>query len=272
MNLITQFKKSLGFYCAANQFVELSKRYFESQASDQLTNSEAFHALADSYKITLTSYEPTDTARTISLSYIVNIHLCFESFLTELGDHAKKYGVNAVSKPEKGETPLSYAERTVLVSSSKEITSRIKLCDYYREVRNTAVHDPKNEGRRVNAAFNKLKKYSYKTDAKYAKLEAPNPFDSITFDDFVMFARTCNELANCFYNDLQYSYEKIIDSMEMARIVKLCCYNNQQRGMNALAKYIESEFKCDPSLGANIEELYDRVLVRSSNRLRHPPL
>lgn len=44
--------------------------------------------------------------------------------------------------------------------------------------------------------------YNFKTEAKFSKLVAPNKYEEISFDDFVMFSRSCVELAT-------YIFEKI---------------------------------------------------------------
>ena len=58
--------------------------------------------------------------------------------------------------------------------------------------------------------YKRLQKYNFKVEAKFAKLLAPNEYENISFDDFVMFARSCVELATYLFNSISYDYEKII--------------------------------------------------------------
>lgn len=74
---------------------------------------------------------------------------------------------------------------------------------------NTSVHDLCD----VNfhkQEYRKLKKYKFKTEAKFSKLTAPNKYDEISFDDFIMFSRSCVELATYIFENVSYDYRKII--------------------------------------------------------------
>ena len=264
MNLINQFTKTLGYYCSINQFVELSIRFFSAEVKEELENRGAFQRLAERHRITLTSYEPLSMMREISLSYIVHIHLCFEGFLQDISSHVRKYGYQEVSEKRQEESWLSYAERIILISPPKEITPLIELCEYYRLVRNTAVH---TNAEVKDKQYQKIKKYNYKQDAKFARLSAPNEYENISFDDFVMFARTCNDLANVLYSNLRYDYTKIVLGMENEQIQKLKKYtNSRERGKQALLKYIATNYKCDSIINQDVDLLYESVLARSSNR------
>lgn len=265
MNLINQFAHTLGYYCSVNQFVELSLRFLTSQATEQLKSRDSFTKLADSYQIALTSYEPSSVIQQISLSYIVHIHLCFENYLKDICSHARKYGFDDIIEKKKEESWLAYAIRIIITSPQKEITPLIELCEYYRLVRNTAVHDI-SDGIVKKGAFQRISKYDYKKEAKYARLEAPNEYENIVFDDFVMFARTCNEIANYLYDNLKYDYIKIVNAIDMKQIRKLSGYQNkQERGENALSRYIITNFKYDDTLNTDICDLYRLAVARSSN-------
>ena len=93
-NALNKFKDVLGKYCAINQFVELSKRCFVVEQQSEIQNRETFVALATEYKVTLTSYDANLMVREICRNYIVNVHLCFETFLKDVCDQMRKYGKN----------------------------------------------------------------------------------------------------------------------------------------------------------------------------------
>ena len=80
-NILNRFKDVLGQYCAINQFVELSKRCFIADYDSEIHTRNSFIELATQKEITLTSYDSEYMINAISRSYIVNVHLCFETFL-----------------------------------------------------------------------------------------------------------------------------------------------------------------------------------------------
>ena len=53
-NILNNFKKILGQYCAINQFIELSKRCFVLDHEEDMKNRENFIDLATYHSITLT--------------------------------------------------------------------------------------------------------------------------------------------------------------------------------------------------------------------------
>lgn len=91
-NILNNFKKILGQYCAINQFIELSKRCFVLDHEEGMKNRENFIDLATCHSITLTDYNAENMINAISISYIVNVNLCFETFLKDACAQVRKYG------------------------------------------------------------------------------------------------------------------------------------------------------------------------------------
>lgn len=138
----------------------------------------------------------------------------------------------------------------------------IKLCEYYRLIRNSAVHDfYKLETHQ--SEFNNLPKDEYKTDAKYQRLEAPNEYEKISFDDFVMYSRSCNELAKILYDKLEFDYKKIILAFPSTDIDRFTKYkNNSLRGKKALYLELKLRYKDSPRLRKEIDELFQIIMTR----------
>lgn len=103
-NAINKFKQILGEYCAINQFVELSKRVFAYDHESDLSNIESFISLSEKHKLAIATYDLSQMTLKISLSYIVNVHQCFETFLKEVYNLNRAYGLDAGE--EKNRTPL----------------------------------------------------------------------------------------------------------------------------------------------------------------------
>lgn len=257
-NIINQFKTTLGQYCAINQFVELSKRSFLSEHNDITSDREKFVEYATAHKVTLTEYDTEKMDRFISLSYITNVNLCFESFVKSLLAHMKRYGTVAVSKKKEEDSLLAHLlknlPREALVA--KEVQQLIDICEYYRLVRNKAVHSL-SEDNNYKVAFSKLKKYTFVTDSKFCKLSAPNLFEEINFDDFVMFARSANELATSLYSSFQYDYDKlVVDILSECKSTISKYQNKPQRVKDFLRSYIITYYKDSNALAEAINKQF----------------
>lgn len=248
-NILNQFKATLGQYCSINQFIELSKRGFLSEHGDVISDREKFIDYANRNQITLTEYNADKMDKFISLSYIVNIHLCFESFLHDLLIHMRKYGATVISEKNKEDSLLIYVVKNLIIDSSYKLQPLIDICEYYRLVRNKAVHSS-SEDNAHKIALSKLNKHSFVKDAKFCKLSAPNCFDYISFDDFVMFARSVNELAISLYCSFQYDYDMLISEVLLECKPIINKYQNKpERIKSFLYSHIITYFKgCDDLL------------------------
>ena len=116
-NILNRFKDVLGQYCAINQFVELSKRCFIADYDSEIHTRNSFIELATQKEITLTSYDSEYMINAISRSYIVNVHLCFETFLKE-----------SISKKNWGQyfTPLKVVRAIV---NMVDLSPGMEVCD-----------------------------------------------------------------------------------------------------------------------------------------------
>ncbi len=77
----------------------------------------------------------------ISRSYIVNVNLCFETFLKDMDAEIKCFGKKAHNAKDPKESWLECVVNNVVGKLPKEYQKLYELCNYYRLVRNTAVHD-----------------------------------------------------------------------------------------------------------------------------------
>ena len=260
-NILNNFKDILGEYCAINQFIELSKRCFVIDHTAELKSRDTFVTLAAKNAVTLTSYNSEEMVNTISRSYIVNIHLCFETFLKDVCKQVKEFGLYSYQDRLQTESWLKCAFKNIVhdkIPSDKQ--ALYELCEYYRLVRNTAVHDLCDIDSHEKE-YRKIQKNNYKTEAKFSKLSAPNDYDNISFDDFVMFSRSCVELATYLFDMLSYDYERIVKNMPSSLVCKFRRYS-KSRCEKALIAYINTCFKLDDSLYGQIPYLVNLIIAR----------
>ena len=134
------------------------------------------------------------------------------------------------------------------------------LCEYYRLIRNSAVHDLCEVDDHIKE-YKKLQKYDFKVEAKFSKLSAPNEYDNISFDDFVMFARSCVELATYLFNHISFDYEKIVMDATNPQKADWKKYTKERRE-KAILNYINTLFRVDDTLDAEIAYLADIVMAQ----------
>ena len=257
-NALNNFKDVLGRYCAINQFVELSKRCFVKEHQKEIQNRETFIELATEYAVTLTNYDAESMVSEICRSYIVNVHLCFETFLKDVYRQMKKYGKIEYSSRNQEESFLSCVVRNICGSKLEvDIKPLYELCEYYRLIRNTSVHDL-CEIDSHETEYRKIQKYDFKTDTKFSKLVAPNKYEQISFDDFVMFSRSCVELATYLFGKVSYDYKKIVLDIPDKQVKKWRRYT-KKRQEQALYSYIKTLYKVDEDFAEQIPDLLSMI-------------
>lgn len=264
-NILNNFKIVFGQYCATNQFVELSMRCTLTEHENDLENRPEFIKLASKYSLTLTSHNVKQLVNSVSRSYIINVHACFEVFLSDLLDHIKQFGREALENKEAGDSLLKYICSYVYPKGiPTELKPSFDVCEYYRLVRNDSAHGIGNSSIK-SKDIKKAQALSLNCDAKYCKLKAPNAPDELTFDDFVMFARSANTLVCALYSSFEYDYNKILfalDERTKSKIRKL--KGDRERSENYIYALICTEYKGSPTLKNDIHIFCDS-LIRSPN-------
>ena len=210
-------------------------------------------------KRTLTNYDADSMVCEICRSYIVNVHLCFETFLKDVCRQINKYGKNEYKPRIQEESYLSCAVRNICGNNlSDDMKPLYELCEYYRLIRNTSVHDL-CEVDSHEKEYRKLQKYNFKTEAKFSKLVAPNKYEEISFDDFVMFSRSCVELAIYIFEKMAYDYTKIALDIPDKQISKWRKYS-KNRQEKALCSYIKTLYKVDEEFIEQIPKLLNMII------------
>ncbi len=157
------------------------------------------------------------------------------------------------------ESYLSCAVRNICGNNlSDDMKPLYELCEYYRLIRNTSVHDL-CEVDSHEKEYRKLQKYNFKTEAKFSKLVAPNKYEEISFDDFVMFSRSCVELATYIFEKMAYDYTKIALDIPDKQISKWRKYS-KNRQEKALCSYIKTLYKVDEEFIEQIPKLLNMII------------
>lgn len=168
-NLLSVFKKELGYVNATNQYVELSIRITEKEHSLDLRNN--LQGLAQSVNLNVSTLTEDYMCR-ISKSYIVNIHSCLENFLKSF-KHLPGSPTNITEIKKTSEDDwLEWTLKIAFSSIENDIKNDIGICEYYRLVRNCIVHSGKS------SSTLKSKRALIKTTDN-PRLNVPNGLDSL---------------------------------------------------------------------------------------------
>ena len=201
-NILSIFKKDLGYVNATNQYVELSIRITEKEHGTDLKNN--LQNLAESVNLHLSTLAEDYMCR-ISKSYIVNIHSCFENFLKSFKDLPGS-PTNTTQIKKSNDDWLEWTLNIAFSNREIGIKNDISICKYYRLIRNHIVHNNREPSAALKTKFSSIKA----TDNP--RLNAPNGLDSLTFDDQVLFSRATYNVAKYIFNNSHYDINAIIQA------------------------------------------------------------
>lgn len=116
----------------------------------------------------------------------------------------------------------------------------ISRFEYYRLVRNWIVHDRTRKPEKETMALQSLAEYSDANAAALGRLVAPNPPESLSFDDFILFSRVTKLVAeklSALGKPNEDSWVTTFDIKPFKALVK-----NQKRMRNAVAGKLRTDF------------------------------
>ena len=201
-NVLSAFKNELGYVDATNQYVELSVRMTEKDYGTVLKSD--LQELAQSVNLNVSTLAEDYMCR-ISKSYIVNVNSCLENFLKSFR-HLPGSPTNITeNKKTREDDWLEWTLNVAFSSIENDIKNDIVICEYYRLIRNSIVHNG------VSSAILKNKCALIKT-IDTPRLNAPNGLDSLTFDDQVLFSRAAYNVAKYIFNKSQYDINTIVEA------------------------------------------------------------
>lgn len=200
-NILKAFKNELGYVNATNQYVELSVRLTDKRYNSDLRCD--LHALAQTVGLNVSALTEDYMVR-ISKSYIVNIHSCFENFLKNFKTLPGSPTNITTNKKVQEESLLKWTINIAFDDIDEEIKNNIRICEYYRLIRNVVVHNGElsSEAKSIRS--------SIRCDDN-SRLKAPNDISSLTFDDQVLFSRAAFNVAKYIFNNCYYDINAIIE-------------------------------------------------------------
>jgi hypothetical protein len=256
---VAQLYSDLGMYDAIVEFTELAVRAFIIEGNQATNFNDFIAAKSIQHGITVNSI-PQDMFRArISQSYILSVYQTAEGFFHQFKTELQELEGEPIKLNQSNDDFFTKLVSYVAPTNEKKSligTHRLALFNYYRIVRNKYSHDFIAD-KQTTKAFEKLKSHLPAISADYSKLQAPNPFDKISFDDFILFSRLVKDIADRL-NDL-------VKPIDDKSIIKY--YNTRdpfpqyaatsERKKNAMIAHINDTFGLDfPDARRLVEQIF----------------
>ena len=166
--------------------------------------------------------------------HIINVYEQLENYLEELSkehpDFTNHSGKNS------GETDLDFTIR--ILKKGKILKNDINyfIINHYRLIRNKFVHS-------LDKDLNKFKNRIIIKNTEYSLLSAPNEFNKMNFDDFILFTRAIKNFAKLINQLCQPTDEQIVEFIKKDNLSKLNkLSNNTERKKNLIEQLLKIEY------------------------------
>jgi hypothetical protein len=128
-----------------------------------------------------------------------------------------------------------------------------KLYNYYRLLRNSVVHRIAQRSTAANVVARL--QADAKADARYARLAAPNPVGTLSFDDYVLFTRSAKHLAENLSELGAFTGAEMLEWLEKHRLRQ----GTRERQANAIRTQLRTAFGMD----SQAAEFYVQRIIES---------
>ena len=193
-----EFKIYAGKMSATAELLELAVREFQESATQSGDCARFLSVIAKKYGRHINLNKFPDLVRRTIHYHIASLHESFDRFLRAFRvDHIKMFG-----KQWRDFDRKSILQTTILNIFPSEKAARqqigemqLELCDYYRLIRNHAMH-PDDSSDDVENKYNSVQIFKGKVLSTYDKIDrAPNSFNVVELDDVSLFIRAAQDVA-----------------------------------------------------------------------------
>ena len=187
------FKHTLGKLNAIVEGAELATRKLKREAESSPDQAAFIKQLSIDHCVRVDTLDFILLHQLTAQFFIVSVHQQFEIFLKSLETELSSFEWMDIE----GESLLKEVLSSLPRGYNQVVGSigrwEIEIADYYRLVRNEFVHTDGSGIIKKDAE--RLRSKLQQEGGKYSRLDAPNVYSSIGFDDFVLFSRVVKEIA-----------------------------------------------------------------------------
>jgi len=238
-------RQDLGQYDAICQLTEISVRDFLENSKSTASLSEYITARSLVYNINTNHVNADILSNRLALQYIVSVQQYAEYFLYEF---RKEYEILFNYNIELGDSNDSLLDKIIdkLPGSKEELIENcgeinFKLISYYRSIRNKYCHYYKISDRSIEELFDNLKPFIPQINDSFSLNDAPNEYNKINFNDFMLFTRALKYFAHGICSYINPSEEVFIQHLNAIKF-KHKIKNNKARYQEAIRTYLRSNY------------------------------
>jgi len=242
-NSVSNLYKNLGRFDAIVEFIEISIRDFIYQAEETGDFDGFLQIKSKQHNISVHSVDKSVYRARISHSYILSVYQTSELFLHQFREEHMDFYNIVWTLDDTGDDLLIKTIRKIssINSAISNIGEhRLSLFKYYRTIRNKYSHDMIRDNR-VDKQFQILNQFLPQIQLDYVGLAAPNEYDKISFDDFILFTRTIKDIAYKL-NDLVIPKNEQFADYYKRKNIFIELNENPLRKNNALKGHMLSNF------------------------------
>lgn len=242
------FKRTLGKINAVVECAELATRKFIDEAVNAPNQDSFVQSVSSAFKVRVDSLDVPLLKQQIAQFHIASVHQEFEAFLQNLARELRGKGVD---KPA-GESLLKCTLVSLIggYDEAKTAVGRLEVdvAEYYRLVRNGFAHAGAEGAAKkdVDALRARVKQQS-----EFLRLNAPNIFSAIEFDDFILFTRIAKKLANNFCQAARPTDQQIVEM-----VIKLDATKHKNVDFKNLVRRNPTPARLRRALGGMLRTLY----------------
>jgi len=186
-------KAELGELDCYSECIEIAVRQLVDNALKSGSPVTHIQELSRKFGVRVDDIDVASLSVHVCQLYLVTVHQQFERFLADLSN---EYGTAKLWSKTSKESWLTSVLRNIGpdVDTAKSRVGELPvlIVEYYRGVRNKFAHHDFDAARFSRT----LPRIRMATPAsKYAKLSAPNTYNEVTFDDFILFSRAVKDSA-----------------------------------------------------------------------------
>jgi hypothetical protein len=258
LNCYRDLKHELGVHDSVVELNELAIRYLDQQAQKSGNVSDFISRQSDIHGINVNfSDMPEDLRSFMAKSYVVGVYRMAEVFFNEFKRESNRI-FDIDWKYSKEESKIFTAYKNIAPKINYEDNFLLNIFEYYRYVRNCWLHGEKAKVN-INIEHEKLNRFTqeiamYKEQHKF--MNAPNSFDNVDFEDFIMFSKVTKDVAYSLCGHCV----KLINKSNFNNIINMKKYRSIKNKPRGLTTAIENELRTVYSLSnGEIKELLQKI-------------
>lgn len=263
LKCVSELISNLGKYDAIVEFTEIAICDFIDYADESGDFDSYLKSKSETHKIKVDSVDRLIYRSRISQSYILSVYQTFELFLRQFKDeHNDLFNGNWKFDDSKDNLLIKLIRKITTINNAKTVIGdfRLELFDYYRKVRNKYSHEYIDDSK-LDKAYAQIITFKTEISNNYPKLKAPNEFDEINFDDFILFTRLVKDIAYGL-NDM---IQPISDSLLVDYYQRKDMFNNLNQNLPRKTNAIKGHLREYFGIVDDSEKIINLYLSHSPN-------